>query len=434
VGAVLFALSAGLAAQGQQSGSLADAARQMRAQKQGQASAETSQAQQVADQLSEDQNDKDAPGGFKIYQAEAYKLLVPAPYLSGHDDAGTVLSGPQTGSTRLIVMAGTPVVLRSDVSDDAFRDAAIQFARGYAQSATCTKTALGSYNAYQCGLAGANLGGHTVSGNAMFVQSSNNMFPVFCVASTDSRARDLFNDPHSTFRQKQSARQVMDREDQDVRNAWKSCDTVFGSIRAMASASPKSEKAEATASPMHAAPPVPEQTVPLAAASEPAPSSVPAGFKVQHFNYCKRVTDCWDASVLVPEAAQLISSDCKQYVFEMKVHGAPFLLLAGAGGSDCADSSKGGASQVRWHELAEPESRRDPGTYATIGTIQTALDGKPAVITQFGFRKGLDSWTGKRAELESNGVALVVGCMAPRDHFADGDSVCSGLMESLRLP
>jgi hypothetical protein len=50
------------------------------------------------------------------------------------------------------------------------------------------------------------------------------------------------------------------------------------------------------------------------------------------------------------------------------------------------------------------------------------------------FRKGLEEWMGKRAEVDSNGVHLVVGCMGPREHFADADAVCSGLIDSLRLP
>jgi hypothetical protein len=180
-------------------------------------------------------------------------------------------------------------------------------------------------------------------------------------------------------------------------------------------------------------------TAPAAAPAAPASvakqSAVPAGFKAQRFNYCKGPLQCWDGSVLVPADAKLVSSDCKQYIFETKVQGEPFLLLAGQGGSDaCANRSKSDASQVRWDELAEPESGRAPGTYNLIGSQQTTLDGKPAVLVQIGFRKGLTRWMGKRAEIENNGVPLVVGCIAPQDHFADGEAICSKWIESLRLP
>ena len=162
---------------------------------------------------------------------------------------------------------------------------------------------------------------------------------------------------------------------------------------------------------------------------------MPAGFKVQPFNYCASERECWNASIVVPTDAKLVSSDCKQFVFEMKVQESPFLLLAGpTGGEGCGNRSNSDTNQVRWNELADPENRRAPGTFHMISSQQATLDGKPAIITQIGFRKGLTEWMGKRAEIESNGVPLVVGCMAPRDHFADGDSICSGLIESLQLP
>jgi hypothetical protein len=62
------------------------------------------------------------------------------------------------------------------------------------------------------------------------------------------------------------------------------------------------------------------------------------------------------------------------------------------------------------------------------------LDGKPAVITQMRFKKNFADWIAKRAEIENNGARLVVGCMSPKETFADGDAVCSGLIGSLRLP
>src|SRR5256885_3637579 len=93
------------------SGSLADAARQARAQKPAQPQGDVNHAQQVADELSEEQNSGDAPGGFKIYNAGDYKLAVPAPFtVDGRDEGGTVLSGPSVGSKHAIVLVGTPMV------------------------------------------------------------------------------------------------------------------------------------------------------------------------------------------------------------------------------------------------------------------------------------------------------------------------------------
>ena len=110
------------------------------------------------------------------------------------------------------------------------------------------------------------------------------------------------------------------------------------------------------------------------------------------------------------------------------------MLMAGPAGNDCDGRGASGPSLVRWKQLADPESNRAPGTYSTISTQMTKLDGKPAIIITMGFRSGMDQWMGKRIEVESNGVPLVVGCLAPRDHFDDGDAVCSTLIGSLQLP
>ncbi len=162
----LLLISPALVAQTSQSGSLADLARQARAQKQ--SPGDASQAQQVANELSEDQNDS-APGGFKTYSAPAYRVWVPAPYsLAGQDDGGTILSGPRFNTTTAMIFVGNTVVLNG--GDDAFNDAATQFAKHYAPSATCSKTTVAGHEAFQCGLAEASLQGHSVGGNAVLVR------------------------------------------------------------------------------------------------------------------------------------------------------------------------------------------------------------------------------------------------------------------------
>jgi hypothetical protein len=469
---------AGLPAGAQDGGSLADVARQARAEKQSQPKAEASAAQQIANQLAEDQEDKDAPAGFKTYNAGAYKIWAPAPFsIDPHDAGGAVLTGPQAGSTRPLVLAGTPIVLHLE-NDDAFADAARQFAYGYSESATCTKAKVAGRNAYQCSLAGARLVGHSVSGNVVFVQGAGGVIPVLCVANTESRARDILNDPHASYKAKKYARDVMAHEDQDVRTAWQKCDAVFQSIRIKESSAPPKatliatnsgvDSSKSAASPDPAADPAKAAApaaaaqpadadepasladiarqlhqpsaraaaVPAPAATVAAQSTVPVGFKIQAFTYCKsRTQQCWNASVLVPTDAQLVSSDCKQYVFEIKVKNAAFLLLMGpAGVESCPGRNPSDGSTVRWKQLVDSERDRDPGTSSTISSEQTTLDGKRAFVTQMRFRKGAAEWIAKRAEVENNDAQLVVGCMSPQDTFADGDAICSGLMGSLRLP
>src|SRR5271169_5078844 len=93
-------------------GSLADAARQARAQKQDQPLAEDSQAQQLVNQLVEEDDSGNAPGGFKTYNASDYRLWVPAPFtIEGHDAGGIVLANSAQGRARSLVLLGNPVVL-----------------------------------------------------------------------------------------------------------------------------------------------------------------------------------------------------------------------------------------------------------------------------------------------------------------------------------
>jgi len=419
-------------AQNSQSGSLADIARQIRAQKQGQSGAGTSTAQQVADELSEDENrNDDAPGGFKTYNAGDYTLWVPAPYkVSGHDDAGVVLEGPAVGSKRSLLMVGTPILLPSAANDDAFRDAATQFSHLYARNATCSKSTAQNRNAYECSLSVADVIGTRVSGNAWFLRSENTIYPVMCAASSDNNNRDSVNNQHSA--NKDNARGAPESEDQDARAIWQKCATAFQSIRPKDAKAPQATaQAGASDSGIHS---VQTPGQPAAIFSNAPAGTIPAGYKVHPFHYCSGPLQCWDASVLVPTGAQLVSSDCKRYIFQTKVQGSDLLLMAGPAAGECADHSPTGPDIVRWNQLADPETKRAPGTYNTISSQVTKLDGKAATITTMHFRNGMTDWMGKRAEVESNGVVLVVGCMAQRDHFDDADAVCSTMIGSLQMP
>ncbi len=430
--------------------SLADAARQARTQKQGQAHSE-SHAQQYADELAEDQNDNGAPGGFKTFNSGDYKIWVPAPYhIDGHDASGVVLAGPAINLKNPIVMLGTPIVAHFENDDAAFQDTVLKFAHVYADQASCTKATVANHSAYACGLGVAKLLGQRVTGSAVFVRSLGSIYPVFCVTQSDSGSRDYINTAPA-LANKKWAEENLQKETENVKNVLQRCDTVFQSIRIPEGLSAQHSAADVSG---NSASGKPAATLPpglvqethndakhsssenAATAASPASlqndSGVPPGLKVHPFNYCKRTLDCYNASVLVPAGARLVSSDCKQYVFETKVQGESFLLLAGSDG--CSSRNSNDANLVRWNQLVLPENQRAPGTASTVSSMSGTVDGRPAVITTMKFKNGLADWMGKRAEIESNGVQLVVGCMGPRDHFADADSVCSALIESLRLP
>ena len=416
---LLFASSA-IWGQASQSGSLADIARQSRAQKQ--QAGNVSQALQVANELSEDQNDN-APGGFKTYSAPAYKVWVPAPFsLSGQDDGGIVLSGPKFASTTPMVLVGNSIVLHAG-GDDAFNDGATKFAKQYSESATCSKISIAEHDAYRCELAEAKMQGHSVGGNAVFVRVANNVYPLMCVATTDSPSRDILNTPGISYYQKAHAQQTLAKEEENVRQVWRGCDTVFGSIRFKENAGGQQEVAQAAK---------PAADAKQIESLGPPHKTAPEGFKIHAFTYCKSANQCWDASLYIPSDAKLVSSNCKQFIFESKIQGTSFLLMAGT--ASCESGTPAPNDLVRWKQLVDPESKRAPGTYSTISSQTGTVEGKLAAITTLSFRKGLDDWMGKRVEVESNGIPLVVGCIAPREHFADGEGVCSTMIGSLQLP
>lgn len=457
--AFLLLLTTNLRTQAQQ-GSLADAARQARADRQAQPRAEGSTAQEIANQLQEDQTSGDAPAGFKMYQAEGYKVLVPTPSkVAGHDEAGVVVSGNSMGFTQMYVLVGNPLVDHWGDSDEAFHDSAVHFAKIYAPTSLCSKTTVANHEAYQCSLAGARLVDTSVSGNAVFVKAAGHIYPVFCVAKTESSARDTLNDPNGNPYLKADAKAQVEREDKDVRAAWQKCGPVLQSLQiregvhaaqtnsssGAGSPNPGASNSSSAASPSSLAQtanqirqgvtPAAAQPPAVVATTEKRADSVPDGMKVYPFTYCRNSRECFNASVYIPSDAKLVSSECKQYVFETKIQGSPFLLMAGtSGGEGCPGRSSSDPNLVAWNQLVLPETQRAPGTYSTISSLQTKVDSTPALLTVIGFRKGLSDWMGKRIELESNGVPLVVGCMAPREHFADGDAVCSALINSLNLP
>jgi hypothetical protein len=272
----------------------------------------------------------------------------------------------------------------------------------------------------------------------LFLRYGGNIYPVFCVSPADSRPRDLLNNQPARAGDRASAEESLGREEDDVKRVGQECETVFQSIHLKDGATPQgvpgSNKVAAVEQGIAPAANTASMVNTPASSADPAPvSGVPDGFKVLAFTYCKSPTNCWDASIFVPSDAQLVSSDCKQYVYQMTVKGAPFLLLAGST-AGCNGRSAIDASQVRWKQLVDSESERAPGTASTISSQQMTLEGNPAVVTKMRFKKGIADWIAKRAEVESNGSQLVVGCMSPKETFGDGDAVCSGLIDSLRLP
>jgi hypothetical protein len=213
--------------------SLGDLARQARAQKQAGQDDAAPKAQQLADEMQEEQEDKgSAAAGLKTYNAGDYKLQIPAPFtIAGNDASGIVLNAAPLGASRPMVVVGNPVLFSGSNSDEAFQDFAARITGTYAPSTGCTKITVGGHGTYQCGLSKANLLGHVVSGNAVFVRGAKSIFPVLCVATTESWVRDVYNDPRSNSVQKSRALKGVQQQDVSVRNIWQTCDAIIQSIQ-----------------------------------------------------------------------------------------------------------------------------------------------------------------------------------------------------------
>ncbi len=420
LGAVTVAL-AGVGAQAQQGASLADMARQARAQKQAQTQ---SQAQPVAD-VQQDTSNSGAPAGFENYPAGDYSVWVPAPYhADGQDANGAVLSGPLVGNKRSIVVIGNPVAAHFDNDGVSFGDTATQIARRYAPTAQCNQATVANRTAYACPLQTASVQNRTVTGAAVFVQNTGKLYPIFCFSRSEVQPQDPSKRP--------SPPGASEKVPEDPKAALQSCNTVFQSVR-FSQAMPAQNAAAVADAGNSAGSNNPAQPPTVNTPSSTASNSAAPAFKAQPFVYCRSARECWNGSVMVPGNAQLVNSDCKQFVYEMKVGGDSFLLLAGPS-NGCDGQKSTSASVVRWKQLVDSENERAPGTSSTISNQQLRLDGKTALITQMRFKNGLADWMAKRAEVDTNGTQVVVGCMAPKGHFADGDAICTALIESLRLP
>jgi len=231
---VVVAVGAGVAqSQPQAAPSLGELARQARAQKQpaNQDDSSSNRAQALAEELEHNQDDAGAPDGFKTYNAGDYKLRVPGPFtVAGHDDSGVVLNTAYRDGARSMVMIGSPVLFSGTNNDEGFEDFAARFAGTYSSSPGCTKTSVGGHGAYQCALSKATLLGKEVSGNAMFVRGAKSIYPVLCVAPSESYARDAYNRNPSNYNLRKAAARAMQRDDQSTRNAWQTCDAILKSI------------------------------------------------------------------------------------------------------------------------------------------------------------------------------------------------------------
>jgi hypothetical protein len=462
--------------------SLGDVARQSRSQRQ-QADATPSKAQELADQLQQEQEESEnAPVGYTTYNAGDYRLWVPFPYeVEGRDQIGTVLAGSRVGVTNTEVMAGNPLAFPSNLDEGTERNLVSQVARLYSQYASCSPIKLGERRAYRCGLQGAYLMGAEVSGTMVFVITSGSVIPVMCVSPDDLHqcvGHDKFGyhtcgNKNPTWDEVQKTQAAVQTRYQDERTTAQVCDQlIYPSIRLREDYAPRAfagpaknmdhpagtkaaglptmagaqtaangEAAQAGAAPSLAD--VVRQSKQASANQPKAKVTLdatdgggipPAGFKSDTFSYCERQNFCWHAYVFLPVNAARLKDYAPEFVYEVPFDKERVLLFAGQAQIDAASRGSKDPTLALWREINATEGSAALTNLQGATRDEATIAGKAGFLTHFEIKRNDTIWVGVRANVVSRGVELMVGCLAPKTRFGDADEDCSTLIDSLRLP
>lgn len=464
--------------------SLGDVARQTRAQHASAPEDKSSKAQDpVSDVRQQHETATIAPTGFVNYNAGDYRLFVPFPFnLEGRENGGAVLLGSNVGVNNAEVLAGTPLPIPANLTDQDLRDTARQLAQAYSPSASCSAIKLGSHKAFRCGLSKTFLLDREVTGSIEFVVANNSLIPVMCVSADDMRecvthgARgQTCGNIHPTRAEVRKTKAAKLAQLHDQLASERVCDQIiYPSIQlkedqlredqleedvvARPAATPE-EKAPrievaAAAIPEHenvsgdsdpSAPSLPSLAElarqnrraahgPAQAASdnEETKSGAPAGFQTFALQYCRNPQQCSDVSVVIPEKSEVVSRTNGQHIFKAALDGEPVMLYAGPADVNAPYRSLTDADYTRMRDLANSNgwSREKPDS---ISTEDFTIGSEPALMTRFRFRRDQKHWwIGERVLVGEPGAQFLLGCAAPEEHFANAEILCTTLVNSLR--
>ena len=433
--------------------SLGDLARQTRAQH---AAQKSGKSQGAVDEIPQAQQAaEDAPPGFKNYNAGDYRLFVPFPYsLKDRDNGGALLLGSRVGTTNIEVLAGTPVPIAPNLSDNDLLNVALQLASTHGKQANCLALEPSSHKTYRCSWQNSPvLLDHQVWGSMEIIVGSNSLIPVMCVSPDGS--------------DQPKAQASADATHPDDRNIAEVCnEIIYPSIQLKedivvhpASISESKENK----------PPRPAQTAGSALAPENAPgeaesegpslaelarqtrraphdaapakldnaeemSVAPAGFQNFVLAYCQNPQHCSEASVVIPEKAEVVSRVNGQHIFKTMLDGEPVMLYAGPADVNAPYRSLTDPDYIRIRDLANANgsSREKPDS---ASTQELTIEDRPALMTRFRYQRDQKRWwIGERVLIANQGAEFLVACAAPEEHFADAEDLCTTLVNSLRLP
>ncbi|HEY6372649.1 MAG TPA: hypothetical protein VIX37_18870 [Candidatus Sulfotelmatobacter sp.] len=474
--ASMICLGAALIAQdGESPNSLGDLARQTRAQHAAAPEDKSSKTQSLVDEMQQEQESaENAPTGFRNYNAGEYRLFVPYPYsLEGRENGGAVLAGSRVGVTNTEVMAGAPVPFQEAPNDRDLLNAARQIASLHGQPANCFALKQSSRKTYLCHWQfSPTLLGHQVWGSMEVIVGSNSLIPVMCVSPDDvhqpcvvydnwghntcsDRDRQLYGWDHrkaqaaadATYRDERTTAQVCDQiiypsiqltEDIVVHPASISDGHATRAVPRVgptpAQSAPEEAPGPSLAALARQAKQAPHSQARATLDNAEGKSLAPAGFQSFVLQYCQGQQPCREASVIIPEKAEVVSRTNGQHIFKAALDGEAVMLYAGPADVGAPYRSLTDPDYIRMRDLANSNgwSREKPDA---VSTQELTIDGRPALMTRFRFQRDQKRWwIGERALMEDQGAQFLLGCAAPEQHFADAEGLCTTLVNSLRLP
>lgn len=432
--------------------SLGDVARQTRAQH---AAQKSGKAQGPVDEVPQAQQaEEDAPTGFKNYNAGDYRLFVPFPYsLEGRDNGGAVLLGSRPGTTNIEVLAGAPAPIAANLSDNDLLNAALQLASLHGEQAKCIAIEPGSRKTYRCSWQNTPiLLGHQVWGSMEIIVGSNSLIPVMCVNPDGSDQPKAPASVDATHREERNAAQVCDeiiypsiqlKEDivhpasisESVENKPSRPSLTAASAVAHENAPGEAESqgpslAELARQTRRA----PHDAAPAKLDNAEEMSAAPAGFQNFVLAYCQNPQHCSEASVVIPEKAEVVSRVNGQHIFKAMLDGEPVMLYAGPADVNAPYRSLTDPDYIRIRDLANANgsSREKPDS---ASTQDLTIEDRPALMTRFRYQRDQKRWwIGERVLITNQGAEFLVACAAPEEHFADAEVLCTTLVNSLKLP
>lgn len=450
--------------------SLGDLARQNRAQHAA-AEGQSSKAQQLVDEMQQEQEASDnAPTGFKSFDAGEYRLFVPFPYsLEGRENGGAVLLGSQLGITNTEVLAGSPYPIPAGLNDSELMNYVRQIAGFHGQGAYCSPTKLGSHKAFRCNWNGVpNLLGHQVVGSLVIVVATSGLIPVMCV-SPDELVSNAARCPaysQSVYRVCSQYYPYWDQKviaanaarDRDQRTTWQMCDQViYPSITLKEDIVVHPVNISEAKAVKPAAPVLQDTSVAygaqttsvaeLARAARSAPrvrpeamldstegmGAAPAGFQSFVVQFCRNPQQCSEASIVIPDQAEVMSRVNGQHVFKTALDGESMFLYAGPADVNAPYRALTDPDYIRIRDLANPKGwSREKIDGAS--TQELMIEAHYSVMTRFRYQRDQKRWwIGERVLVNSGASAFMLACTAPEEHFADAEALCTTLVNSLRL-